>query len=423
MEPVSSVFSGGDDGRIQGRSWVLDPEELQSESLEEIGIAKYDKLYLEVEEVCSSSSGESFTDTPGSHHLSKDEAAGERTQGGLKFEFDGISNVDLSDYVEREQFSVDSNSDSDIDSVSDSDDDVSRQQVLVNRWERRIRRFKMSSVGIGKRLYSELTDSEDEWEEQKKVALQPSCFVFHNVVSQTSWNLTEGAINVLIARVDAPSPEGFPLSYTAAVMGEELALETQGSLRDLWKGDNEFSVHPPSVGTARWLAREISGLAAILERTGGSNTSELTLRSDNILWLKYDKKKKKNSSFQTNVNSTPEDFTILGIAVTGFGPDSTTESAALRAPESLSGSEGGNGCRVWALGCVLLDLMLWHIRGYDDGVFDFALKRQRDVEGPSILSYVYHDKTLQRLVLKPSVTEVGPNRDSILKAHIIIADA
>ena len=181
-----------------------------------------------------------------------------------------------------------------------------------------------------------------------------------------------------------------------------------GNLRDFWR-----TIYPKAESPARdwsfskWGIEQCldiaDGLAAIHKGLSGSNytwsSSQVygrhgDLKPENILWFRY-----RSKAGETNHQQNLGHFVISDFGVTDFHRSRTKDrvdtktirafSPTYSAPECEVHEKIGQKYDIWALGCILLECVEWHIGGWD--AVDKFSKRRANERGKGAQSLMPED--------------------------------
>ncbi|CAH0058677.1 unnamed protein product [Clonostachys solani] len=209
------------------------------------------------------------------------------------------------------------------------------------------------------------------------------------------------------------------------------------NLEEFWRVKfPEVGSLPRGCGLARWMARELLGLAQGLhlihnpppknqgdKRTNGRHGD---IKPENILWFRDDEESECHGLTDSNITTdeTARPAGMLKISDFGFvdfrtkGSVSKIQPNSIRglthtycAPECDSTPEERISQRYdcWSLGCVLLQFVTWYAQGWD-GVEEFATRRST-LEGEYERGEMWEDRFFQRdrhtkeVSVKPAVYE------------------
>lgn len=169
-----------------------------------------------------------------------------------------------------------------------------------------------------------------------------------------------------------------------------------GNLKDLWKAYPEPLAGKYDPDIALWVARQclgiVEGLCRIHQDTdhassGGTNKQHRghsDLKPENILW--FDGDDNLGKGYKLGV-LTISDFGLADFhdmdSESGINVRNVGASGTYRAPEYDFHKMGLQKCNTWSLACVLLELLMWYLKGWEE-VEKFSKARTADHSGPDL---------------------------------------
>lgn len=200
-----------------------------------------------------------------------------------------------------------------------------------------------------------------------------------------------------------------------------------GNLKDYWESYPEPNELPRNKEYARWVSEQILGLTKGLqfihqcppdtnldeESEGAQDDIELRrtrgrhgdLKPENILWFQQ--------SLTHKARLVISDFGLTSFhrRETGkLNPENVGRTPTYRPPEYDTGRKITQSFDIWTWGCVLLELSVWYLKGFEEWD-NFSAQRAEDHRGGMYQEDVYFNMDIRqnrrRAVLKKSVIEVS----------------